>query len=125
MHRICFPLFAAAIAFSTFAAGQVSAQTPASSTPPPTVYVKAGHLFDSTSDNLRENVVLVVEGERITKVAAAGDVDGDGEQEDDERPDGPAEVETAGVKDAENGFAGDPEAGGRHDEGFDAGGEAF
>ena len=74
MHRICFPLFAAAIAFSTFAAGQVSAQTPASSTPPPTVYVKAGHLFDSTSDNLRENVVLVVEGERITKVAAAGDV---------------------------------------------------
>ena len=38
------------------------------------VYVKAGHLFDSTSDNLRENVVLVVEGERITKVAPAGEV---------------------------------------------------
>ena len=39
-----------------------------------TVYVKAGHLFDATSDNLRDNVVLVVEGERISKVAPAGDV---------------------------------------------------
>ena len=39
-----------------------------------TVYVKAGHLFDATSDTLRDNVVLVVEGERISKVAPAGDV---------------------------------------------------
>ncbi len=42
--------------------------------PPATVYVKAGHLFDATSDKLRDNVVLVVEGERITRVAAAGEV---------------------------------------------------
>ena len=40
----------------------------------PTIYVKAGHLFDATSDNLRDNMVLVVEGERITKVAPASQV---------------------------------------------------
>jgi imidazolonepropionase-like amidohydrolase len=42
--------------------------------PPPPVYVKAGHLFDGTSDNLRDNVVLLIEGERITRVAPAGEV---------------------------------------------------
>jgi imidazolonepropionase-like amidohydrolase len=41
---------------------------------PPTVYVKAGHLFDATSDNLRDNMVLIVEGERIAKVAPASQV---------------------------------------------------
>ena len=40
----------------------------------PTVYVKAGHLFDATSDNLRDNMVLVIEGERIAKVAPAAQV---------------------------------------------------
>jgi len=76
LHRICFSLSLAAVAISTFAAGQVSAQNivPPPAAAPPTVYVKAGHLFDATSDQLRENVVLVVEGERITKVAAAGEV---------------------------------------------------
>jgi imidazolonepropionase-like amidohydrolase len=48
----------------------VSAQTPAP-TPLPIVYVKAGHLFDATSDSARDNMILVVEGERITKVAPA------------------------------------------------------
>jgi imidazolonepropionase-like amidohydrolase len=37
----------------------------------PTVYVKAGHLFDAASDQLRDNVVLVVEGERIARVVPA------------------------------------------------------
>jgi len=41
---------------------------------PATVYVKAGHLFDATSDSLRDNVVLVVEGERIARVAPAAQV---------------------------------------------------
>jgi len=50
------------------------AQTTPSLTAPAMVYVKAGHLFDATSDKLRDNVVLVIEGERITKAAAAGDV---------------------------------------------------
>ena len=38
---------------------------------PATVYIKAGHLFDSTSNALRDNMVLVVQGERITKVVPA------------------------------------------------------
>ena len=40
----------------------------------PTVYIKAGHLFDATTDRLRDNVVIVVEGQRIAKVAASGEV---------------------------------------------------
>jgi imidazolonepropionase-like amidohydrolase len=48
------------------------AQKPAS--PPPTVYVRAGHLFDATSDQLRDNMLLVIEGERIARVAPAADV---------------------------------------------------
>jgi imidazolonepropionase-like amidohydrolase len=38
------------------------------------VYIKAGHLFDATGDNLRDNVVLKIEGERITKVGPASQV---------------------------------------------------
>ena len=41
---------------------------------PQVTYVKAGHLFDATSDSLRDNMVLVIEGERISKVAAAGEI---------------------------------------------------
>jgi imidazolonepropionase-like amidohydrolase len=50
------------------------AADPAPKTPPPTVYVKAGHLFDATSDSLRDNIVLVIDGERITRIAPASDV---------------------------------------------------
>jgi imidazolonepropionase-like amidohydrolase len=49
------------------------AQT-APSAPLHTVYVRAGHLFDAASDQLRDNVVVVVEGERIAKVAPADQV---------------------------------------------------
>jgi imidazolonepropionase-like amidohydrolase len=41
---------------------------------PPPVYVKAGHLFDATSDNLRDNVVVVVNGERIGKIVPAAEI---------------------------------------------------
>lgn len=41
---------------------------------PHIVYVKAGHLFDATSDKLRDDVVIVVENERISKVTAASEV---------------------------------------------------
>lgn len=51
-----------------------SAQSKENAAAPQVVYVKAGHLFDATSDKLRDNVVLVVEGERISKVAPAADV---------------------------------------------------
>jgi imidazolonepropionase-like amidohydrolase len=38
----------------------------------PLTYIRAGRLFDSTSDSYRENVVIVVEGERIQSVQPAG-----------------------------------------------------
>jgi imidazolonepropionase-like amidohydrolase len=59
---LCVPVF-----------GQSASKKPAEP-PPPTVYVKAGHLFDATSDNLRDNVILVVEGDRISRVASASQV---------------------------------------------------
>jgi imidazolonepropionase-like amidohydrolase len=46
------------------------AQTP-KPTPAP-AYVKAGHLFDSQSGTYKENVVLVIDGERIQSVEASG-----------------------------------------------------
>src|SRR5207302_4620047 len=38
---------------------------------PKTVYIRAGRLFDATSDNVRENMVIVVVGDRIQSVAPA------------------------------------------------------
>lgn len=37
-------------------------------------YIRAGRLFDSMSDSVRNNVVIVVEGDRIQRVAPAGEV---------------------------------------------------
>ncbi|HET7205418.1 MAG TPA: amidohydrolase family protein [Terriglobales bacterium] len=45
-----------------------TASTPQNSKP---IYILAGRLFDSTSDNVRENMVIVVEGERIKSIAPA------------------------------------------------------
>src|SRR5579859_594140 len=50
--------------------GQTSAQPAA----PKMVYIRAGHLFDGTGDKTRENMVIVVVGERIQSVAPAGSV---------------------------------------------------
>ncbi|HZE22381.1 MAG TPA: amidohydrolase family protein [Blattabacteriaceae bacterium] len=48
------------------------AQTP---TPTPkTVYIRAGHLFDGTGDKTRDNMVIVVVGDRIQSVAPANSV---------------------------------------------------
>src|SRR5260221_333466 len=49
---------------------QTSPQPPA----PKTVYIRTGHLFDGTGDKTRENMVIVVVGERIQSVAPAGAV---------------------------------------------------
>jgi imidazolonepropionase-like amidohydrolase len=43
-------------------------------TPPKTVYIRAGHLFDGTGDKARDNMVIVVVGERIQSVGAANAV---------------------------------------------------
>src|SRR5690242_18173565 len=50
------------------------AQTPAPTPTPKTLYIHAGHLFDGTGDKTRENMVIVVVGERIQSVAPAGSV---------------------------------------------------
>ena len=57
--------------------------------------------------------------------AGAGVVDRDGEEENDERPDGEFEGEMLAEDDAADGFGEDPDAGGQHEDGFDGGGEAF
>lgn len=41
---------------------------PAAKPAPKTVYIRAGRLFDGTSDNVRENVMIVVLGDRIQSV---------------------------------------------------------
>src|SRR5580765_5265026 len=50
------------------------AQTPAPTPTPKTVYIRAGHLFDGTGDKTRDNMVIVVVGDRIQTVAPAGSV---------------------------------------------------
>ena len=62
----------ATIALAQPASNPQMAATPAP--PPPVVYIKAGHLFDATTDNLRDNVTVVVEGERISKIAPASQI---------------------------------------------------
>lgn len=43
-------------------------------TPAKTTYILAGRLFDATNESVRENQVVVIEGERIKTVAAAASV---------------------------------------------------
>lgn len=53
----------------------VIAQTkPAAKPEPKITYIRAGHLFDSTTDNVKPNMVIVVEGERIKQVGTASEV---------------------------------------------------
>jgi imidazolonepropionase-like amidohydrolase len=60
----------AALVIAVCAGSLFAADPPA----PAPVYVKAGHLFDATSDNLRDNMVLVIEGERISRIGPASEV---------------------------------------------------
>ena len=41
---------------------------------PKTVYIRAGHLFDGTGDKARDNMVIVVQGDRIQSVSPANSV---------------------------------------------------
>ncbi len=55
----------------------LAAQAPAAQETKPSpkiTYIRAGRLFDSTNESLRSNVVIVVEDERIQKVAPAAEV---------------------------------------------------
>jgi imidazolonepropionase-like amidohydrolase len=49
-----------------------SAKTPAPAKQPAVTYIRAGRLFDSTTDNYRENIVIVIEGDRIKAIESAG-----------------------------------------------------
>ena len=60
--------------FSALAVISAVAQQPAQKPAPKPVYIRAGRLFDATSDSVRENVVIVVMGERIQSVGPASAV---------------------------------------------------
>ncbi len=62
-------LFVVTIAFLP-----VFAQTPAPTPTPKTIYIRAGHLFDGTGDKARDNMVIVVVGDRIQSVSPANSV---------------------------------------------------
>jgi len=68
------PLYAAVLAAATLCSAQQSepAKSPSQAQTKPATYIRAGRLFDSTSDNYRENVVIVVEGERIKSIEPSG-----------------------------------------------------
>lgn len=51
-----------------FATSCVAQQT---ATPPKTTYIRAGRVFDATGDSVRQNLVIVVEGERIKSISEA------------------------------------------------------
>lgn len=53
---------------------QAAADSPAQKVPPKITYILAGRLFDSTSDTIRQTMVITVEGERIKSVASAASV---------------------------------------------------
>jgi imidazolonepropionase-like amidohydrolase len=56
------------VSFSTFA------QTTTPAATPKTTYIKAGRLFDATSDSVKSNMVIVVAGDRIQKIGSAQEI---------------------------------------------------
>jgi hypothetical protein len=61
------------LSFAVLARG-ASGSEPEKQVPPPAVYVKAGHLFDATSNNVRDNVIVEIQGERIAKIGTASQI---------------------------------------------------
>src|SRR4051794_40169036 len=62
-----------AIFVITFACVCVLAQTP-NQPPAKITYIKAGRLFDSTSDSFKTNMVIEVSGDRIQRIGTAAEV---------------------------------------------------
>jgi imidazolonepropionase-like amidohydrolase len=57
---------------TTTAFAQQPATLPANKPAPKTVYIRAGRLFDGTSDTLRQNAVIIVQDDRIQSVVTEG-----------------------------------------------------
>jgi len=66
------PLLIAVMTAIAFA--QQPAQPPANKPAPKITYIRAGRLFDGTSDTVRQNVVVVVQDDRIQNVGPEGAV---------------------------------------------------
>jgi imidazolonepropionase-like amidohydrolase len=62
-------LWLIALFLHTLVFAQTSAPAPAAPPAPKTTYILAGHLFDATSEAVRQNMVIAIEGERIKTVA--------------------------------------------------------
>ncbi|HKU26464.1 MAG TPA: amidohydrolase family protein [Candidatus Sulfotelmatobacter sp.] len=69
-------LFLVVVVLQTWAVTQDAAVNDAAkpAQAPKITYILAGRLFDSTSDTVKQTMVITVEGERIKSVAAAADV---------------------------------------------------
>ncbi len=67
-------LWLIALFLHTLVFAQTSAPAPAAPPAPKTTYILAGHLFDATSDSVRQNMVIAIEGERIKTVAPRASV---------------------------------------------------
>jgi imidazolonepropionase-like amidohydrolase len=61
-------------ALTRFSPAQIAASPAAEKPAPKLTYLLVGRLFDATGDNVRENVVIMVEDERIRSVASAADL---------------------------------------------------
>ncbi len=68
MFKLLFAFVAIVLFHPVVATSQATSQP----VPPSISYVKAGHLFDSTSGTYHSNVVLVLAGDRIQSVETAG-----------------------------------------------------
>ena len=69
-----FLFFFVAIIFVSITAFLPAYGQPSPTPTPKTVYIRAGHLFDGTGDKARDNMVIVVVGDRIQSVAPANSV---------------------------------------------------
>ena len=71
-----------------------------------------------------EGLAFGLAGDAV-ELAGTGEVDRDGEEQDDEGPDRGFEGEVFAEDDAADGLGEDPDTGGEHKDSFDSGGEAF
>jgi imidazolonepropionase-like amidohydrolase len=72
MQRLLISAFA--VFLSTLGFSQQPSKTELAKPAPKVTYIRAGRLFDATSDSVRENMVIVVQDERIQNVGSASSI---------------------------------------------------